>query len=66
MTMRQINRGIFNLFMVNRFSGLQYMYKQAEIDARFERDKRLFKDWQEWAELDRESKQFVMDYLNDE
>jgi hypothetical protein len=49
--MQQISREIINLFIVNRFSCLQNMYKQAEIDARLERDERLFKDWQEWAEL---------------
>ena len=64
--MQQISREIIKLFMVNRFSFLKSMYKYAKIDARLERDERLFKDWQEWTELDNESKRFVMDYLKDE
>ncbi|MDH5629771.1 MAG: hypothetical protein OEY96_06410 [Gammaproteobacteria bacterium] len=53
-----------NQFMVSRFTLLDKMYKCAYEQALKEKQMRLNQDWQEWDELDEESRQYVWEYLD--
>jgi hypothetical protein len=43
---------------------LLYIQKQAEKKSQLVRDAQLFQDRAEWAKLNDESKQFILNYLN--
>ena len=62
--MSKIDREILNHLIVSRLKGLHQMYKTAEEEARLEKEEQCNKDWQEWLSLDEESKQYVLNYLN--
>ena len=61
--MSELDRIALNECLVSRLLGLKHMYQQATEDAKNERMEEVIKGWEEWAELDAESKAFVLDYL---
>ena len=50
---------IFNLFFVSKFPLLKHMYLKEAEEVRNEKAVELYKGWQEWHQLDDESKAFL-------
>jgi len=54
---------IFNLFLISKLPLLKHMYLKAAEEVRNEKALDLYNGWQEWHQLDDESKAFVLDYM---
>ncbi len=61
--MSESERIALNDYLVSRLLGLKHMYQKAVEDAEKERVEEVIKGWEEWQELDAESKEFILDFL---